>query len=554
MKKQVRDNRFKIKMILAFVAIFLSGYFYYIGAQIYGSISGTVYDKEINTPLANATVIAFTADLNSGHSTSTNELGQFTVGNLTSGVYQMSVDKEGYSKDIQKQVSLNEGQTLQNIIIGLPKEGRIVGKVTKEDGTALSGIEVWAYQEVDTSFGNAKTDATGTYKIKGLAEGYFNVSIRAEAFVSQIRKDVLVRSTQATTGIDFVLVLGGSIQGRVTDEEGRALEGAEISVTRREDQSGVGITETLLDGTYQIKNLLTGSYDLLISKDGYVSLEQTNISVFSGQETKNIHFTLTKTGSISGKVIYSDGTPIAGAQVFAGEVPAKAGESTTGPDGFYEIRSLPVGNYHVAVFVKGHQAPFLKENITVEEGKITQNTDFILPSTSSIRGFIYQGNETNPLSEVFVAVTNLETGATFHEKSTSKGEYILENVPSGTYSASFAKDGFPNVELIKVQVNQNSSTQFNIVMGEGEISGRVTLSDSITPVNRAFVIASAIAPFIDVEFTFTDSEGKYKIDNLLATKYEVVAGKDGFRSATLKDVSVFAGQTSDNINLSVEPK
>ena len=109
-----------------------------------------------------------------------------------------------------------------------PKKGSVAGKVTIK-GKAAPGIVVGMrtsdYGSPYEPSYKATTDQDGKYRITDVPAGSYQVYPVAPAFViSDInngRETVVLSEGENVEGIDFALVRGGVITGKVTDADGR---------------------------------------------------------------------------------------------------------------------------------------------------------------------------------------------------------------------------------------------------------------------------------------------------------------------------------------------
>ena len=133
----------------------------------------------------------------------------------------------------------------------------ISGRVTI-DGEGVPGITVTA-ASTSTPLDNrtvakATTDDDGKYQLTGLAAGQFTITPLAKAFVvgtsgayKQPGQSITVAEGETITKIDFALVRGGVITGRITDTDGRPVIGERVNVVAR-DVPDTGNPVTVFDG------------------------------------------------------------------------------------------------------------------------------------------------------------------------------------------------------------------------------------------------------------------------------------------------------------------
>src|SRR5258705_8370268 len=116
----------------------------------------------------------------------------------------------------------------------------IAGHVTIR-GKAAPGITMVA--TLRNSFFDNKTvaktttDEDGNYKLTGLTAGQFTILPLARAYVvdsgtayKEASQSVNVAEGEAISKIDFVLVRGGVVTGRITDAEGHPLIGERVNI------------------------------------------------------------------------------------------------------------------------------------------------------------------------------------------------------------------------------------------------------------------------------------------------------------------------------------
>jgi protocatechuate 3,4-dioxygenase beta subunit len=137
----------------------------------------------------------------------------------------------------------------------------------------------------------ATTDEDGNYRLTGLPAGAFRIFPVAKSYsaphdVSSTNRpgqSINVTDGEAVTNVDFKLVPGGVITGRVTDSEGNVVIGESVIVTKKDSQDGLmwrfsGARNRTDDrGIYRIYGLAPGSYT--------VSLGQATPGVTTGTGT-----------------------------------------------------------------------------------------------------------------------------------------------------------------------------------------------------------------------------------------------------------------------------
>jgi len=109
-------------------------------------------------------------------------------------------------------------------------------------------------------------------------------------------------------------------------------------------------------GHFLFENLLPGSYDLEVSRNGYVDAWAIR-TLAPGQNMTNLVFKLARTAAISGRVFDEDGEPIAKAAVITYRASRQQGKEQENDDdpvltndlGEFRIFGLAPGRYYIAV-------------------------------------------------------------------------------------------------------------------------------------------------------------------------------------------------------------
>src|SRR5215204_2955815 len=138
----------------------------------------------------------------------------------------------------------------------------------------MSGIGVsLALVESHTSYPTryrSVTDDNGNYRITNITPGMYMVFIKAPAFARADElsgeKSILVNKGETIENVDFALVRGGVITGKVTDVDGNPLIEENVYVMpagseeRRAYYQNINSARTDDRGIYRIFGLRAGSY------------------------------------------------------------------------------------------------------------------------------------------------------------------------------------------------------------------------------------------------------------------------------------------------------
>ena len=369
--------------------------------QVPASLAGMVTDGSGHPVMA--CVNAYQAGQSAGQAQTQSD-GTYVISGLTAGSYAVEVISNficagpgvwyggATSEATATPVTLNGGQARTGIDVAVVP-ATISGTVTSANGLPLSGVTVSAQ---GAGSGNVTTGSDGKYTISGLAEGTYTVGFGFcpndtcylyEYYPGvanfQDAAPVTVTAGTATTGINAVLLVGGTIAGTVTTTGSAPLSGVCVSVFDAGQQSqGVSQQQvagyTQSDGTYVTQGLVPGRYQILFdpacsyssasgtslaaewSGGGTSQATATWITVVNGQTTTSVSAALgvkAGDGAITGKVTDALGTGSAGICVSAfavghGPPALPAAAAFTESNGTYTLTSngtaaLAAGTYQV---------------------------------------------------------------------------------------------------------------------------------------------------------------------------------------------------------------
>ncbi|MGA1874266.1 MAG: carboxypeptidase regulatory-like domain-containing protein [bacterium] len=276
------------------------------------------------------------------------EDGSYTFTDLSEGTYEIRAEDPSsiYLPGELPEMSIYSDMNAPDLI--LTRGGILAGTVTDSDGNPLADIEVVAYiPSADFwyfggeypnypvsgynysgfyplyEYFRTKTKEDGAYEIRGLKEGDYRLEakdpkgnyVKVEYQGPELNENDLIEigAGEKISNLNFVLSLGGIIEGRVLD----AATGIPIPEVRVEAKSSsapgyVYSSPTDGQGYYTIRALPTGSYILSASSfEGYLTQyymqaaspeAATLVGVSPDQTCDDIDFHLQEGASLSGTI------------------------------------------------------------------------------------------------------------------------------------------------------------------------------------------------------------------------------------------------------------
>lgn len=296
--------------------------------------------------------------------------GQFEFSGLPAGSYRVSASPPQYSSQYLglsyganrsagpywaepgQSIELKDGQSIEKLVIALPRGGVITGRVTDENAEPLARVQVYTLSfppgmsRGQRSGQGSTTDDLGQFRLWGLSAGEYVVVADARGntfappnappeteeerinFVTTYYPGTLddgaaqrvrVKAGEETAGIDIRVgqLRLFHVSGYVTDSQGRPLAGANGQLVRRGPAAGgqPGFF-AMVDpkGQFQVRNIPPGEYRLVFR-------QQQNVTPFATEppepgEMASVPISIVAADVDNVMVVTSLGTTITGQIVF----------------------------------------------------------------------------------------------------------------------------------------------------------------------------------------------------------------------------------------------
>lgn len=436
-------------------------------------------------------------------------------------------------------------------------------------GIAGARVELLPGDEATT------TDADGRYALFDLPAGEYRVRASAPGYAREYWDNVAPSEQAAwvnvspdapVTGVDFALSEGGSISGRITQDDGvTPIAAAWVFVRPSQYRFDDGFwAATDAEGVYQVEGLPLGNYRVTVEAPGYARLRYYNgaqgvydwtnavdVTVLPPATVPDVDISLQLGASISGRVYRSDGvTPLAYAHVNAEEqtFPLEGFDTNANSAGDYTLEGLPSGSYTLAAGARGFANLWYDsqltscnvDRLTLEEGQVLSGVDFALELAAPLRGHVYaESGEALPALAV-VAAFEACLGTANIAGTDSNGAYELW-LGAGDYYIWSGRDDSPtyvvewydgvysvqDADLVHLTAPDGvAGIDFYLSRG-GSISGHVYEADGVTPVSGARVYAFSVAGRYPGNGSNTGTDGSYTILGLPSGRYHVQAAVSG---------------------------
>lgn len=358
-----------------------------------------------------------------------------------------------------------------------PARGTVSGRITIKDKPA-PGVAVGLRKSLGSTpfpepFQRATTDQDGNYRITNVAPGTYDIEPSAPAYViADVAfargKNVVVGDDEEVEDINFSLVRGGVITGKVTDADGRPVIQQTVNLFRANDfvqnprqVFAANNVQTDDRGIYRFFGLAAGQYKVAVGRsDGVFAAsasplratykqvfhpdtpdqaKATPIDVREGSEATNVDIALgraVQTFSASGKIIDGQtGLPVPNLsfglqRTIADRVEMVPSMTMSNVQGDFVVDGLTPGRYVVYLF-PNENSELRAEGATFEI--VDQDVNMItvkLTKGASVSGTIVLEHED---AKGFVKLRELQLRAYTSAPANS--------IVSQSYEAKIAPDG-----------------------------------------------------------------------------------------------------------------
>ncbi|WP_179107331.1 carboxypeptidase regulatory-like domain-containing protein [Sediminibacillus massiliensis] len=429
-------------------------------------INGRVTDGETGAAIEGALIRVF--DLFGTFITSslTDANGDYIISNLASGTYSVIATADGYGNQIGV-ITLDSGE-VETLDFELFQQSASLSGTVRDaaNGMPLQSVLVQVFRiGTEIPVASVFTNESGEYVITGLEPREYRVLFSKENYASEVFRIFLEDGESRILDVDLQRN-PALIRGQVTDAvTGEPVVRANVTVVITNSGIIVASAETDQNGNYLLPNLPPGSYDVIFSREGYVT-QTTSVSL-APNESVVLNVRLEPNpGTVSGNVSAADSlAPIENAliQVFTEDGTFLA-ETLTDLNGNYTVTGLPAGNLVVIARAIGYQAEF--RNVYLDRGENVTVDFLLLPNPATVSGFVTDLCTGEALVQVLVQIFPEEEDFPIRSTLTDvDGFYILTGLPSGDFRVRFSLSGYP-VEEYEIELEDGEDASLNAMLGE----------------------------------------------------------------------------------------
>jgi protocatechuate 3,4-dioxygenase beta subunit len=460
------------------------------------------------------------------------------------------------------------------------KPGRIEGTVTNSvSGAGIKKAHVYLDGNSGLPPDRIVTDATGHFAFEGVMPGRYSMQANAPGYamprgINGLRSQVTIGEDQEVRDVNVTLLPLGVVSGRVLDEDGEPVTGAQVKAwhyiyalgRRQLNQSGFAVTDDqgrfrmidVLPGRYYFQAYPTPSprtfslnvvtdlenqiYPPLFYPGGSDLSQAAAQEVGAGEERGGIEFHLRKVPSfqVRGQVLgLESSAPLNPVflQIFSSGMTTPSSRGLN-PDGTFTIPDLTAGEYRiVAIRNDGKSVGSASDTIRVSDHDLDDLKLTIEPGITIAGSLVISGTPITQLGSLYIALepaareqnrprmggsAHVKNDGTFEFTGITPDLYVLAvlSSPSGKYlkSIQFGGQDVPD-GIIDLTRKGGGSMLLTFSDDPGAVSGTTSALALVT----ALPVVDGALRRDQFHAATSDAAGNFHFEGLAPGKYEVMA-------------------------------
>lgn len=479
------------------------------------SITGTVVIAETGEPCTEGSVRVESTPASDGTRrwSAIDERGGVLLRGLLPGGYTVEVTCDGYLAQPHYKPLVLTDQSLVDVEWRVRGGLAIRGVVVDSSGHELEQIHVRATAKPkpgeaprprQTSNLGDETEADGNFELRGLLPGSYELSAGGSDYPSLEEPELVELGESADLeGVRLVLPATGRLIGIVRDEHGGGVAGVSVSVSqidRRANES----TRTGDDGRFVFAHLPTGSSrvrahvgwstDLRAPGTTDDDVQGEVVEIDQDREAEVELVVAGRNGTISGRVVDSDGGPVTDAFIDATRMSDSAAAGSSGGrgslrwgwdrqpvltdfDGAFTLRELSEGSYMIRAYRKGGGEAIVEQVALGSTGVV-----LTIVQTGQIAGKVVFADGGSP-DRFTVQLTDKAAALSLSDGFfRTEGAFAMRELPPGTYQVSVSTTGGSAQTTVELAAGASIDDLTIELQGKITVEGRLIDADTGVPV------------------------------------------------------------------------
>lgn len=544
-------------------------------------VSGRVVLAGTETPVANAVVTSGSGWWSESRAI-TDEDGRFQLEALGPGQYHpTAVTENGYGRSelaVHVGLAQSEDEVLIELHPAASVRGRIIIAGTDGKPCERGSISLRDKKADENSWGQTEPD--GTVLLRGVRPGTYEVTANCEGYRTQTEIPDLEIGTEPIDDQVWEVEPGLTLGGKVVNEDGQPVESANVWASMMlEGRAGTqqwSSDRTKADGTFELEGVVAGKYQISVSAEDYLELEDKPELEVGESGADPITVTLESGGGVTGRVVDQRGEGVAGANVQARGTGGRSWRSsaTTGDDGTFEIDNVEPGPTRVSAnkgWRKQLRAPGKSDDdlqgelIEVAKGEVAEVELVVETHDGTISGTVVDAGG-GPVSDAFIncdresesaaaaAGRNLQSvrwGSWGRQPilTDQDGAFTCDELGEGQYTIRAYRKG--GGEAITEHVEVGATGVALEIETTGSLSGTVVIVGGGVPDDFTVSAVDKTAG-TRASDSFYKTDGRWSLREVPAGNFEIsVTSSDG---DAIINAELAAGQEIDGLKVELAPK
>ncbi len=542
-----------------------------------GVIEGLITEADTGTPITGARIsVSDMQDLRKEGVS--DESGYYRVTGLNAsgqGRRYLNIHADGYARLSNIKVNVSDNDvTEQNF--ELERTAQVAGRVVNKANAGVASARVMAKRRsaksaVPVTVGSSVTDAEGHFHIKDLEGGDDTIlTVSTGEYLEWVGEPFSIQAGQSMEHPEIVLQLGGMVQGRVVGSTGAGISDIRVS-PRGEGETNPNFamsTTTDSQGNFMIRGLPSGTTTIVAESNQYIDNEVAGVVVEEGKITRDVQIVLETGGQILGRVVDSQGSPIANAEIVARDFSSdgmREKRVESDQDGNFVVGNL-LSQENVEIEVDHPEFGFWS-NQKVPVG--SRDLQVLLSRLGGVRGVVV--NPEGNTVPSFIVEPQPKGNASIRKKlkarnytGTAGGNFEYTGIPAGIYDIQIRSSGYSVSTFPNVEVTDRVSDLGRVVLEEGGIISGSVVDPSGRPIPGATVrVIGGISRFNsptgisggsrrDRSSTETDSRGAFEFRNLKGGPVSLQVTSKDYMTQRIDKIDPNVSSESRNLRIVLE--